>query len=290
MVRVKAATVTAGDARIRGLDVPRGFGLVLRLAFGWSRPRQPVQGWGFSGQVESIGPDVEGFVPGDAVMGITGAVGGAHAEFVRVPANRLFSLPGDLSFEEGAAFFFGGLTALDFLLDRAELQFGETVLIHGATGAVGSAAIQLARAMGAVVVASCSAENAVLARSLGADQVLDYRTDPPIGPFDVIVDVLGKIDRNHLPSLMPSGGRLILLTADLLTTLGILLRPVRGGVRFISGNATETRNAMKRLVNLHHSGAYRPLVGRVMPFEDIRKAHALASSMHKPGNLVIRIA
>ncbi|NJM84517.1 MAG: NAD(P)-dependent alcohol dehydrogenase, partial [Tabrizicola sp.] len=156
LVRVAAAGVTTGDARIRGGDAPPGFALLMRLIFGVLRPRNPVMGMEFSGTVAAVGPGATGFAAGDSVFGLTGMKGGAHAEYLTIRADaRLFPQPESLTSTEAAGFFFGGLTAADFLIDKAGLQAGERLLINGATGAVGSAAIQIATGIGAKVTAVC---------------------------------------------------------------------------------------------------------------------------------------
>ena len=187
-VRILATPVTAGDVRLRSGQVPPGMGLLLRAAIGWRRPRV-APGWGLAGEVDALGAGVTGLVPGQRVMGIAGFKGGAHAEYICLAADRLLPLPDSLSLEEGAAFFFGGLTAQYFLQDKAHLQPGESVLVLGATGAVGSAAIQIARHLGARVTAVASTANHDLARSLGAEAVQDYRNGLPKGRFDVILDL-----------------------------------------------------------------------------------------------------
>ena len=270
LVQVRAAPVTAGDARMRSGKVPRGFGLLLRLAMGWSRPRNPP-GWAFAG----VDP-----ASGQRVFGIAGIRGGAHAEYVSVKTAQVMPLPEDLSFEEGAAFFFGGLTAAEYLIDKCKLQAGERVLINGATGAVGSAALQIARHIGAEVTAVASLGNHALARQLGAAAVIDYRSQPVSGRYDVVLDVIGTLaaPRSHLAP----GGRLGLISGDLPATLGALLE--RG---VFAGPSGEGPDKMQRLIALFHAGAYRPVLGQVLPFAQLAEAHALAETFHKPGNLVV---
>jgi NADPH:quinone reductase-like Zn-dependent oxidoreductase len=196
-------------------------------------------------------------------------------------------LPDSLTFEQGAAFFFGGLTAAEFLIDRAKLQSGERLLVCGATGAVGGAAVQIGRHLGARVAATASPANHALARSLGADEVTDYRKGTPPGPFDVIVDVMGSLAWPGARPLLAPGGRLVLITADLRQMIGSLLRPKRKGRRVITGTNKDDLASMQRLVALHQAGGYTPVVGPVLPFAELAKAHAIAESFHKPGNLVV---
>lgn len=287
LVRVRAAPVTAGDVRLRSGIVPRGMGLLLRLAIGITRPRV-APGWAYAGEIAALGPGARGFAPGDRVFGLTGFRGGAHREALVARADgRLLPLPDGLSFAEGAAFFFGGLTAAHFLIDRARLAPGDRLLIHGATGSTGSAACQIARHIGARVTATASAPNHALARGLGAETVTDYRDAPPPGPFDVILDVMGSLGWRGARPLLAPGGRLILLTATLAETLGAGLRPRRDGRRLIAGTSGETRAAMQRLVALHRAGAFRPLVGESFAFADLARAHARAGTFSKPGTPVV---
>lgn len=289
LIRVQAAGVTSGDARIRGAQVPAGMGPLIRLAFGLRGPRRPVLGREFAGVIEAHAPDqsealAASLPPGTAVFGITpGMRMGAHAEYLCLPADGLLlPRPADMSIETAAGFFFGGLTAADFLLDQCALQPRERVLVVGATGAVGTAAVQIARAHGAQVTALASAGNLELARQLGAETLLDYRHDRLEGQWDVILDIPGVLAnaRQHLAR----GGRLGLVTATLGQTLRANLRP-GGPVR--AGVISETPAAMARLLGLYHAGAYRPLIGATLPFNRIQEAHALASSGHKRGNVVV---
>lgn len=285
-VRVAAAPVTAGDARIRSAKVPRGMALPLRAVIGWTRPRN-TPGWSFAGRVDALGPGVTGWSPGQKVFGLTGFKGGAHADYCLLRADGpILALPETLSAEEGAAFFFGGLTAAEFLIDKARVQPGERVLINGATGAVGSAAVQIAAHLGAHVTAVASVANHALARQLGAGAVHDYHDGPVQGRFDVILDVMGTLGVMAHDRLA-KGGRLCLITADLATALGAALKPGRGTTRVFAGPTGETPAQMTRLVALHHGGAYRPVLGAVLPFAELRRAHAIAETFHKPGNLVV---
>lgn len=287
LVRVHAAPVTAGDARLRSGKVPRGLGLMLRLVIGLRRPRV-APGWAFSGVVAALGTGTTGFAIGQPVFGLTGFRGGAHRDYLTIPATgRILPLPDSLDQHQGAAFFFGGLTAAEFLIDRARLTKGERLLVIGATGAVGGAAVQIGRHLGAVVTATASAPNHDLARALGATSVSDYRDGTPPGPFDVILDVMGNLGwRNAQPRLAPQG-RLVLITADLVQMLGAAIRPRRNQRQILTGTSAEDLTAMQRLVAMHKAGGYAPKVGPILPFRDLARAHAIADSFHKPGNIVI---
>lgn len=290
LVKVHAAPLTAGDVRIRSGRVPRGFGLILRAAFGWNAPRNPVQGWSFSGEIAALGQGVTGFVPGQPVFGLAGVKGGAHGEYVAVGVDRVMALPSGLGHEEGAAFFFGGLTATSCLLDHVGGLSGLRILVNGATGSVGSATVQIAAAKGARVTAVCSASNHDLARKLGAQAVIDYRTEAIGGTYDVIVDVIGTLPWARAQGFLAPGGKLLLVSGDLAQTIGAALRPRRSqGRRVAAVISSEKRAAMERLIALHEAGSYRPVVGEVFAFDDIRRAHSRAETFSKPGNIVLKI-
>jgi NADPH:quinone reductase-like Zn-dependent oxidoreductase len=282
LIRTRAAPVTAGDARLRSGKVPRGLSFMLRLAIGWSRPKV-APGWAFAGEVAGLGPGVTTFREGQRVFGLKGFKGGAHADYLTIPATGpILPLPDTLTYDQGAAFFFGGLTAAEFLINRAKLAPGERVLIAGATGAVGGAAVQIARHIGATVSATASPANYALARQLGATEITDYRTGPPKGPFDVILDVMGSLGWKGAKPLLSPMGRLILITADLGEMLASTLNR-----RFLTGTSKEDLASMRRLVDLHLKGGYTPVVGPMLPFEHLAEAHRIAESFHKPGNLIV---
>lgn len=284
LIRTRAAPVTAGDARLRSGKVPRGLGLMFRLAIGWSRPKV-APGWAFAGEIAALGPGVTTFHAGQRVFGLKGFKGGAHAEYLTIGADGpVLPLPDTLSHEQGAAFFFGGLTAAEFLIDRAKLSPGERLLVAGATGAVGSAAIQIACHIGATVAATASPANHALARQLGADAVTDYRSGQPEGPFDVILDVMGSLGWQGAKALLSPTGRLVLITADLPAMMASIFNR-----RLLTGTSKEDLPSMRRLVALHRAGGYTPVVGPVLPFDKLAEAHRIAESFHKPGNLVVRM-
>ncbi|GHC58728.1 NAD(P)-dependent alcohol dehydrogenase [Neogemmobacter tilapiae] len=288
LVRVTASPVTAGDSRMRALNVPRGFGLILRLILGWRRPRRAVMGMEFAGVVEAAGP---GFAVGQRVFGITGLKGGCHAEKLAIAASgRVRAIPEGLSDAEAAGFFFGGLTALDFLTRQAGLEAGQRLLINGATGAVGSAAVQIGRHLGAEVTALCGPANVALALELGAHHAQGYDAPLPAGPFDVTMDCAGTLPyARAMPHLAAGGQLLVVVVASLAQQLGHSLRPRRNGHRLHVQTAVDSGPAMDRLIKLYRAGGYRPLVGAEFAFAEIRAAHALADTRHKRGAVVVKM-
>ena len=290
VIRQHATALTSGDARIRAANMPPGFGLILRLVFGFTGPRQPVLGICVAGEVAEVGPGVTSHKPGDHVLATTGFAMRAHAEYVAVKADRLVPLPAGLTMEEAAALPFGALTALYYLRDRAALKSGERILIVGASGAVGAAAVQLARHYGARVTAVCSAANADLVRSLGAEAVIDYRTQDfrTTGQrYDVILDCTGQATAANCRAALVPGGRLCLVVASLACQLLAGWHSRRNGVQVIAGVGKEAPADLAFLAELAAKGPLRPHIGATFPLSAIAQAHALVDTGHKRGNVVI---
>ena len=283
LVRVTAAGVNSGDARIRGGRFPAGFGVLARLGIGLRGPRRRVPGVTLAGTVEALGEGVTEFAVGDRVAGYTGMRMGAHAEFAVAPVASLARIPDGVSDTDAAAIAFGGATAQWFLRDRAKVRSGETVLVVGATGAVGSVAVQLAARAGAEVTAVCSARNADLARRLGAAHHVDYAITPVTSireRFDVVIDTTGTVDRAAGLRLLGPGGRLALVAAS----LGDMMR-ARGPV--LVGTSPERADDMATLLGLVADGSLDPLTTVVGGLEALPEAHRLIDGGHKVGALVI---
>lgn len=287
LVRVEAAPVTSGDMRMRSGKVPRGFGVALRLAMGWSRPRNPP-GWSFAGEVAALGEGATGLTVGEKVWGIAGFKGGTHAEYLALPADgAILPRPAGLTAAEAAGLIFGATAAVHFLIDKAALRAGESILVNGATGAVGTAAMMIARHLGARVTAIASASSRERAMALGAEAFQDWRAGPPQGRFDVVMDVVGTLPFARARALLVPGGRHLGVTATLGQTLLATLRPRVGGLKRIAGVAPDTRAILARVADLVQAGALGPLGGTVLPLAEIARAHALAETMHKPGAVVV---
>jgi NADPH:quinone reductase-like Zn-dependent oxidoreductase len=288
LIRVRATTVTSGDWRARSLSMPAGFGLLGRLVFGIGGPRQPILGTELSGQIESVGKLVTRFKVGDEVIGFTGAKMGCHAEYRCMPEDGLIApKPPDLTHEQAAGLLFGGTTALDFLR-RGKIAKGEKVLINGASGAVGTAAVQLARHFGAEVCGVCSAANVDLVRSIGADSVIDYSAQDFTENgerYDIIMDTAGTAGLARSKASLVEGGRLLLVLAPLSGVLGALVRPGR----VIAGPARERAQDVQELAGLARSGALKPVIDRVFPFADAVDAHRLVDSGRKRGSVVLSL-
>lgn len=293
LIRVRATTVTSGDWRVRSLDLPAGFGLFARPAFGLAGPRQPVLGSEASGIVEAVGPGVTRFAPGNAVFAFRDLKMGCHAEYVTMPAEgAVETKPAKLSFEEAAALSFGGCTALAFLR-KAAVKAGDAVLVVGASGGVGSAAVQLARHFGAEVTGVTSARNADLVRSLGATRTVDYATQDFArdgSTYDVILDTTGTAPYRRASNALRDGGRLALVLASLADLATAPWYNWRTKHRIIAGPTGGGRAELKDLADMAQAGAYRPLIDAVYPFERIADAHRHVDTGRKRGNVVVSVA
>jgi NADPH:quinone reductase-like Zn-dependent oxidoreductase len=282
LVRVRAAAVTAGDARVRGAVFPAGMRLAARLAIGLLRPRRAILGMSLSGVVEALGDGVTSFKVGDEVSGTSGARFGAHAELVAVDASRLVPKPDGVAHDAAAAALFGGLTALHFL-DAVAIAPGQSVLVVGASGAVGSSAVQLAALSGARVTGVTSGRNAELVRGLGAERVIDYTREPVTGldeRFDLILDTVGTLSaRTGRPLLRPDG-TLVLISGGLRDMLS-----ARGNVK--AGVAGEKPEHMRQLLALLAAGELDPVLQASMPLDEIARAYEIVDSGRKVGNLVV---
>ena len=294
LVRVRASTVSSGDARVRAMRVPPGMKLLGRLALGWRGPRRAVLGTDLAGEVVEVGAGVTRFRVGDAVVAFVGAAMGAHAEYVKLREDApLLPMPEGLSWEEAAALPFGACTALHYLRREARLQPGERVLILGASGAVGAAAVQISRHDGAAVTAVCSAANAALARELGATEVLDYHThDFTRGSerYDVVMDCIGGTDYARAARVLRPGGRLLRVVCGLGGLVAALWQGRLSGHRVIAGVSPGSLEDLSAALDLARKGALRPVIDATFPLARVAEAHARVDSGRKRGSVVLAMA
>jgi NADPH:quinone reductase-like Zn-dependent oxidoreductase len=292
LIKIHATTVTSGDWRVRSLNVPAGFGLITRLVFGVTRPRQPILGTELAGVVESVGKDVRKFKVGNQVFAFSDAAMGCHAEYKCMPEDGAMALkPANLTYEEAAALSFGGTTALDFIR-RGKLQSGEKVLVNGASGGVGTAAVQLAKHFGAEVTGVCSTANVELVRSLGASHVIDYtKVDFTQNgeTYDVIVDTAGTAPFSRSKASLKERGRLLMVLGGLPDMLRIPWVAMTSSKKVIAGPAAGRAEDLRFLAGLAEAGEFKPVIDRCYPFEQIAEAHRYVDTGRKKGNVIITL-
>lgn len=274
LVKIMSASVNSGDARIRGLRAPGIFPLLMRILFGFTKPRNPILGLMFSGVVEEVGKDVTAFKPGDEIFGSTGTRMGAHAEFATVKADGVLAKkPEKASFEEAAALVFGGMTAIYFLKKAGIDSIQQPkVLIYGATGSVGTAAVEIAKYYGAHVTSVCSERGVDLAKSLGSDEIVLYTQQDfrkLDAQFDIVFDAVGKTKKKDAAQILKSQGNYLTV----------------GGMDV----AKERKEQVEFLGDLFDRGEIRAIIDKIYPLEEIVEAHLYVDSERKKGNVVLKI-
>ncbi len=293
LIKVHAATSTAA-----GLTGRTGKPAVARLFSGLTKPKKEILGIELAGEIEAVGKDVTLFQAGDQVFGMTGATTpGAYAEFKCMPEDgALVTMPTNMAFEEAAAVVEGGITALNFLKNRANLQLGQKVLIYGASGSVGTASVQVAKALGAEVTGVCSYRNLDLAKSLGADHVIDYTKEDFTQngeTYDVIFDTVGKRSFSQCKnSLTPKG--LYLDSGNAATILPMLWTSLFGRKKAIllASYVRSTSAISKDLVALKklvEAGKVQAVIDRCYPLAETAEAHRYVETGRKKGNVVITL-
>lgn len=291
LVRIVATTVTSGDARLRAFRVPPAFWLPARLFLGIRKPRRSVLGSEFAGIVEAVGPEARRFRIGDRVFGMH--VYDVHAEYKVAPeTGAITTIPDNLDFAEAAALPFGALTALHFL-ERAGIGPGQRVLINGASGAVGTFAVQLARHRGAHVTAVTSARNLDLVRGLGADVAIDYAVNDfsTSGErYDVIMDTVNTVSIGQFERASTPNGQLLAVDGGGGMFLRAAINKLLHRRRIVVGMATERLTDLESIRALAEAGTLRATIDQRFPFADIAKAHALVDSRRKRGAVVVMVA
>jgi NADPH:quinone reductase-like Zn-dependent oxidoreductase len=283
LIKVHATTVHRGDVRIRSFDVPRGRRFMARLVLGFTRPKNPILGMELAGEVESVGKAVTLFKRGDDVFAFTGWGLGAYAEYVCLPEKprksatkdgMLAMMPATMNFEEAAAgVATGGVTAL-VVLRKANIESGQKVLIYGASGSVGTYAVQLAKSFGADVTGVCSTANLEMVTSLGADRVIDYTQQDFIEgheTYDVVFDAVDKLSSSRARRPLRKAGVLLNVNKD-------------------SGSGGGSPEDLALLRQLIETGKLRTVIDRRYRLEEIVEAHRYVEKGHKRGNVVVTVS
>lgn len=288
LIKIYATAVTSGDCRLRGFKVPVGFWLPTRLIFGFIKPRKTIPGMDISGEIEAVGKDVKLFKKGDKIYGTTGIGLGANAQYVSLCEKKaIVTKPINISYEEAASIPFGGLAAIYFLRDKANIQSNQKILINGASGAVGTASIQLAKYYKAAVTGVCSTINIELIKSLGADKVIDYTKENFTNngeTYDVILDTVGNLSLSSCKDSLKKQGKLILINAGLFENLMSI-----GNDKIICGVASEKKDDLIFLKELLEAGYIKPVIDRVYPLDKLVDAHKYVDKGHKKGNVAISV-
>ena len=300
LIRVLATTVGFGDILARKFNtitprnftMPALFWLLARLEFGFRQPRKTILGSEFSGVVESVGKKVKRFKAGDAVFGYRGPAFGAYAEYLRMPENSTVApKPANLSFEEAATIPYGSLMALN-LLKKVNIQKGQKVLINGASGGIGSAAVQLAKHYGAEVSAVCSTPRVELVKSLGAHQVIDYTCDDFTRngeTYDLIMDILGKSSFSRCKKSLTPDGRYLLVSFKMRQLFQMLWTSLIGGKKVICALAMDKQEDLMHIKQLVEAGTIKPFHDRSYTLQETAEAHRYVESGQKKGAVIITL-
>ena len=296
LVKIHATTVTAADFRMRSFTIPAGFWLPARLAIGLRKPRKPILGVELAGVVESIGKDVKRFRAGDAVFAAALQGFGAYAEYKCLPENGPISImPSNIGFEEAAAIPIGGRTALHYLkkIGLPKGPKGRKILIYGASGSVGTYAVQLAKYFGAEVTGVCSTANLELVRSLGADKVIDYTAGDFSRDGAAYDFVFEAVDKGSFAACMRSlkkDGIYINVTAPLPSLEMLWARIGKRRKLLLGESASEKADDLVFLKERVEAGDLKVVIDRRFPFERMIEAHRYVDLGHKKGNVAVTVA
>lgn len=301
LIRIHATPVNFGDLTARNFKsiTPRKFNMPLlfwlpaRLAFGFRKPKKHILGSEFAGVVEAVGAQVTRFKPGDQVFGYRGQSMGADAEYVCMPETSALAIkPANMTYEEAATVPYGALTALS-LLRRVNIQPGQTVLINGASGGIGSAAVQLAKYFGAEVTGVCSTPRVGFVKALGADKVIDYTREDFTRngeTYDVIFDILGKSSFERGKKSLKPNGVYLFASFKMKQLAQMLWTKIVGGQRVICALSSEKDADLAFIKELIEDGQYKAIIDKRYPLAQAAEAHRYSEAGQKHGSVVITVA
>jgi len=300
LIRIHAASVNFGDLMARNFkaismrefNMPGILWLLAKISLGFNQPKFPIPGSEFSGEVESVGRDVHTFKKGDQVFGFSSQSFGTYAEYLCLPANGVLApKPTNMTYEEAAVVPYGAIMALN-LLRKANIQPGQKVLVNGASGGIGSAAVQIARHLGADVTGVCSTPRLQFVKSLGATRVIDYTKEDFTQngeTYDLIVDILGKGSFSRLKGSLKPAGILLYASFKMKQLLQMLWTSLMGGRKVICAIAPGSAEDLLAVKELIEAGKIKAVIDRRYPLEQIAAAHQYVETGHKKSSVVITV-
>jgi NADPH:quinone reductase-like Zn-dependent oxidoreductase len=289
LIKIHGTTVTSGDVRQRrGTKKSLPLWPISKFAVGIFKPKKNILGFDLAGQVEAIGKNVDKFIVGDKIFGLTGT--GTYVEYRSISQEALLTqMPSNMTYEEATSIPFGASTALYFLR-KANIKKGQKILINGASGSVGTFAVQLAKYFGAEVTGVCSTKNLDLVKSLGADFVVDYRKEDFTKQgkvCDIIFDTLGKSRYKDCKKILKKDGHYLLTVFGYTQIFQMLRTSLVGKRKVVCGICKETKENLKYLRELAEDGVLKPVIDQTFKLDQIRQAHTYVEKGHKKGNVVI---
>jgi NADPH:quinone reductase-like Zn-dependent oxidoreductase len=292
LVKIKATTVTVADIRSRSFKVPPAFWLPARITLGLRQPKKATLGMELAGEVESVGKDVKLFKQGDQVFAASLLGFGAYAEYKCLSEDGPIAIkPNNITYEESAAIPIGARTAL-FFLRKANIQIGQKVLVYGASGSVGTYAVQIAKYLGAEVTGVCSTTNIEMVKSLGADHVIDYTVEDFSNKgeiYDVIFEAVDKSSFSACMNSLKNKGTYINITVPIPNFQMLRTKMSSGKKLILSQNSPESPEALNFLKELVEAGKLKVVIDRSYTLEEIVEAHRYVEKGHKKGNVVITV-
>ena len=300
LIKVHAAPVNYGDIVTRNFaniparefNMPMLMWFPVRIMFGLRKPKKTILGAELAGEVEAVGKDVKRFKKGDHVFGYPGQSMGANAEYLCMHEDKMVGIkPDNMTFEEAACVPYGGIMALSHLR-KVNVQSGQKVLINGASGGIGSLAVQLAKSYGAEVTGVCGTPRLEYVKSLGADMVIDYTKEDFTKngeTYDLIYDILGRSSFSHCKNSLTQNGRYLLASFKMRKVFQMIGTSIIGKKKVICAIASEKQEDMTLLKELVEAGKIKTIIDRTYPLEQTAEAHSYVEKGHKKGHVVITV-